>query len=146
MKVVKFICNLWGIVSLLVCIGIGFLVLLGNMITISPVKQESIKVYQEIYKKVNNEEFVKGTWDENGSLVLVNNQEREKSIDFTISAPKKYFYEIEKNERGDIVLKKSGGVFDDDYEIIFTSNMYFEQNKYVEITNLEKNMFLCKLK
>lgn len=145
-KALKILWNMWGIFSLLACMLITILIVAGNSILINPENLESIKIYQDIYEKINNENFVKGIRSINDSLVLIDNQGCENEIDLTVSNLNKYFYEIEKNERGDIVFKKSGGIFDDDYEIIFTSSLCFDQNKYIEIKNIEKDIFLCQLR
>ena len=132
---------------LLMLLGIVFLSLfiIGSGLTGKVNSNKNLKIYKEIYMGVKDEYFVRGECNKDNLLVLTKQNGNTYEIDFHINNLRKYFHEIKKNEKGEIVLKKYGGIFDSDYEIVFTDNMYFDQNKYKSIENVDNNIFVCQL-
>ena len=125
--------------------GFLFLLIIGSILPISDVdSNKNLKIYKEVYEKVKDEYFLEGECNGN-TLVLTEQDGKTYEIDLHINNIGKYFHKINKNEKGEIVLTKYGGTFDSDYEIVFTDNMYFDQNKYKSIENVDNNIFVCQL-
>lgn len=144
-KIIKFIFNLWK--WFLMLLGIVFLSLfiIANL-TSKVNSYESLKIYKDVYMRVKNENFIRGECNRNNLLVLTKQSGKTYEIDLHINNLRKYFHEIKKNEKDEIVLIKYGGIFDSDYEIIFSDSMYYDQNKYKSIENIDYNIFICQLR
>ena len=144
-KITKFIFNLCKWFLMLLGVGFLFLLIIGSILPISDVdSNKNLKIYKEVHTKVKDEYFVEGECTDN-ILVLTEQGGKTYEIDLHINNIGKYFHKINKNENGEIVLTKYGGIFDSDYEIVFTDNMYFDQNKYKSIENVDNNIFVCQL-
>ena len=109
---------------------------------------KSIELYQSVYSKIQYESFVSGEVDENENLILIDDEGKQKKIILDIkhkSSLGKYFYEIEKTKNGAIIFKKSNGIFDNDYDIVFTDKLIFNQQMYEKVERIDEDMFYCRL-
>ena len=145
-KSVKLIFNLCKWFLMLLGTGTLFLLIIGSVLPVSDVdSSKNLKIYKEVYEKVKDEHFTEGECSDDNILVLTEQSSKTYEIELNINNPRKYFQKINKNEKGEIVLTKYGGIFDSDHEIVFTDNMYFDQSKYKSMEKVDDNIFICQL-
>ena len=150
MKIIKKLFKVYELICLLSLI----LLLLFSFIyyfipiNIDMLNSKSIELYQSVYSKIQYESFVSGEVDENENLILIDDEGKQKKIILDIkhkSSLGKYFYEIEKTKNGAIIFKKSNGIFDNDYDIVFTDKLIFNQQMYEKVERIDEDMFYCRL-
>lgn len=149
----KFIKKLFQVYEIMCLLSLIFLILFGFVHYFFPINidmwnSESIELYQSMYSKIKSEDFVSGELDENENLVLTDDEGKKKIITLNTKAGsrlKMYFYEIEKKKNGAIIFKKSNGIFDNNYDIVFTHELIFDQQMYEKVERIDEDMFYCRL-
>lgn len=149
----KFIKKIFQVYELICFLSLIFLLLFGFVYYFFPINidmwdSESIELYQSVYSKIKYESFVSGEFDENENLVLIDGEGKRRKITLNTkhkSSLTKYFYEIEKTEDGTIIFKKSNGIFDHNYDIVFTDELIFDQQMYENVERIAEGMFYCRL-
>ena len=149
----KFIKKLFQVYEIMCLLSLIFLILFGFVHYFFPINidmwnSESIELYQSMYSKIKSEDFVSGELDEKENLVLTDDEGKKKIITLNTKAGsrlKMYFYEIEKKKNGAIIFKKSNGIFDNNYDIVFSHELIFDQQMYEKVERIDEDMFYCRL-
>lgn len=142
LKFIKLIIYIWGLLCVFLLILMLLIYFVFNNIIVNLESKEAIDTYKYIYAQTKDIDFDKGNINDKNQVVLKKNNIEVKIFDAKIR--KKLFYEIYRENNGDIVLKNSGGIFWEDYDIIYSKKLYFDTQKYSYIKNVDSNIFICQ--
>ena len=143
-KICNFIVYTWFAFSFIVLLVTVTIVLIGNSLIKDLNSEKAIKEYNALYLLVTDLDFIEGKIIEKGVVILTMNDKTTKEISF--QSDTKYIYGLYRGENNEVILQSSGGIFAADNEIVFNDYMIFDQNRYISITHLDDNLFLCELR